>query len=191
MARKTRLKKFDKLPDHIKQEVIKLRREGRTFEYLEDYLQEKYGIEISYKSIWNWFKDKQSMFDVALLFGENLDSGELLSATKGLSFAMVGIYQQLLFVLDKMAERIQGDGFSPEILKEHIAITKDAINTLSNFMRASAYAEKTQAELEQRYAEQFEKMIEDLVSRVKQKFQDKPDVAEAVINSIKELSVGH
>ncbi|MEO2065012.1 MAG: hypothetical protein ABGX17_00740, partial [Desulfurobacteriaceae bacterium] len=63
MARKTRLKKFDKLPDHIKQEVIKLRREGRTFEYLEDYLQEKYGIEISYKSIWNWFKDKQSMFD--------------------------------------------------------------------------------------------------------------------------------
>ncbi|GAB6076964.1 hypothetical protein [Desulfurobacterium thermolithotrophum] len=191
MARKTRLKKFDRLPDHIKQEIIKLRREGRTFEYLEDYLQEKYGIEISYKSIWNWFKDKQNMFDVALAFGENLDSGELLTATKGLSFAMIGIYQQLVFVLDQMAEKMQGEGFNPEVLKEHITITKEAINTLSNFMRASAYAEKTQAELEQRYAEQFEEMIEKLVSRVKQEFQDKPDVAEAVINSIKELTVEH
>ena len=191
MARKTRLKKFDRLPDHIKQEIIKLRREGRTFEYLEDYLQEKYGIEISYKSIWNWFKDKQNMFDVALAFGENLDSGELLTATKGLSFAMIGIYQQLVFVLDQMAEKMQGEGFNPEVLKEHITITKEAINTLSNFMRASAYAEMTQAELEQRYAEQFEEMIEKLVSRVKQEFQDKPDVAEAVINSIKELTVEH
>lgn len=191
MARKTRLKKFDRLPDHIKQEIIKLRREGRTFEYLEDYLQEKYGMEISYKSIWNWFKDKQNMFDVALAFGENLDSGELLTATKGLSFAMIGIYQQLVFVLDQMAEKMQGEGFNPEVLKEHITITKEAINTLSNFMRASAYAEKTQAELEQRYAEQFEEMIEKLVSRVKQEFQDKPDVAEAVINSIKELTVEH
>ena len=191
MARKTRLKKFNRLPDHIKQEIIKLRREGRTFEYLEDYLQEKYGIEISYKSIWNWFKDKQNMFDVALAFGENLDSGELLTATKGLSFAMIGIYQQLVFVLDQMAEKMQGEGFNPEVLKEHITITKEAINTLSNFMRASAYAEKTQAELEQRYAEQFEEMIEKLVSRVKQEFQDKPDVAEAVINSIKELTVEH
>ena len=191
MARKTRLKKFDRLPDHIKQEIIKLRREGRTFEYLEDYLQEKYGIEISYKSIWNWFKDKQNMFDVALAFGENLDSGELLTATKGLSFAMIGIYQQLVFVLDQMAEKMQGEGFNPEVLKEHITITKEALNTLSNFMRASAYAEKTQAELEQRYAEQFEEMIEKLVSRVKQEFQDKPDVAEAVINSIKELTVEH
>ena len=191
MARKTRLKKFDRLPDHIKQEIIKLRREGRTFEYLEDYLQEKYGIEISYKSIWNWFKDKQNMFDVALAFGENLDSGELLTATKGLSFAMIGIYQQLVFVLDQMAEKMLGEGFNPEVLKEHITITKEAINTLSNFMRASAYAEKTQAELEQRYAEQFEEMIEKLVSRVKQEFQDKPDVAEAVINSIKELTVEH
>ena len=191
MARKTRLKKFDRLPDHIKQEIIKLRREGRTFEYLEDYLQEKYGIEISYKSIWNWFKDKQNMFDVALAFGENLDSGELLTATKGLSFAMIGIYQQLVSVLDQMAEKMQGEGFNPEVLKEHITITKEAINTLSNFMRASAYAEKTQAELEQRYAEQFEEMIEKLVSRVKQEFQDKPDVAEAVINSIKELTVEH
>ena len=191
MARKTRLKKFDRLPDHIKQEIIKLRREGRTFEYLEDYLQEKYGIEISYKSIWNWFKDKQNMFDVALAFGENLDSGELLTATKGLSFAMIGIYQQLVFVLDQMAEKMQGEEFNPEVLKEHITITKEAINTLSNFMRASAYAEKTQAELEQRYAEQFEEMIEKLVSRVKQEFQDKPDVAEAVINSIKELTVEH
>jgi len=191
MARKTRLKKFDKLPDRIKQEIIKLRREGRTFEYLEDYLAEKYGIEISYKSIWNWFKDKQTMFDVALAFGENLESGELLSATKGLSFAMIGIYQQLVFVLDKMAEKMQGEGFNPEVLKEHITITKDAINTLSNFMRASAYAEKTQAELEQKYAEQFEKMIENLVNHVKQKFQNKPEVAEAVINSIKELTVEH
>ena len=191
MARKTRLKKFNRLPDHIKQEIIKLRREGRTFEYLEDYLQEKYGIEISYKSIWNWFKDKQNMFDVALAFGENLDSGELLTATKGLSFAMIGIYQQLVFVLDQMAEKMQGEGFNPEVLKEHITITKEAINTLSNFMRASAYAEKTQAELEQRYAEQFEEMIEKLVSRVKQEFQDKSDVAEAVINSIKELTVEH
>jgi hypothetical protein len=34
-------------------------------------------------------------------------------------------------------------------------------------------------------------MIEKLVSRVKQEFQDKPDVAEAVINSIKELTVEH
>jgi len=191
MARKTRLKKFDKLPDHIKQEIIKLRREGRTYEYLEDYLQEKYGIEISYKSLWNWFKDKQSMFDVALAFGENLDSGELLTATKGLSFAMIGIYQQLVFVLDKMAEKMQGEEFNPEVIKEHINVTKEAINTLSNFMRASAYAEKTQAELEQKYAEQFEEMIEKLVSRAKQEFQGKPDVAEQVINFIKELGSGH
>jgi len=191
MARKTRLKKFDKLPDHIKQEIIKLRREGRTYEYLEDYLQEKYGIEISYKSLWNWFKDKQSMFDVALAFGENLDSGELLTATKGLSFAMIGIYQQLVFVLDKMAEKMQGEEFNPEVIKEHINVTKEAINTLSNFMRASAYAEKTQAELEQKYAEQFEEMIEKLVSRAKQEFQGKPEVAEQVINFIKELGSGH
>jgi len=36
--KKTRLKKFDKLPEYVKQEIIQLRRHGRTFEYLENYL---------------------------------------------------------------------------------------------------------------------------------------------------------
>ncbi len=178
--KKTRLKKFDKLPEHIKQEVIQLRRQGRTFEYLENYLEEKYGIEISYKSLWNWFKDKQDMFDIALMFGETLENGELLSATKGLSFALVGIYQQLIYVLDNVSKTADIDS-----LEKHLSIIKDAMNTLSNFMRATAYTEKTQTELEDKYSKMFESFLEKATKEAKERFKDNPELANNVVEIIK------
>lgn len=173
---RTRLKKFDTLPEEVKQELISLRRQGRTFEYLENYAEERYGIKISYKSIWNWFKDKQDMFDVALLFGENLDNGELLTATKGLSFALVGIYQQLIYILDNASKNAD-----ISTLEKHLLIIKDAMNTLSNFMRATAYTEKTQSDIEEKYQKVFEKLIENIKGR----FQDNPEMIDKVVDAIK------
>ena len=176
MKKSTRLKKFDKLPDNVKLEVINLRKRGATFEELENHLDEKYGIKISYKSIWNWFKDKQHIFDMALAYGERLEAGELLTASKGLSFGPIGTYQQLLYLLDEISK-------NPESLtiETHLMLVKDAMNTLSSFMRSVAYTEKVQAELEEKY----KKMYEDVITKVENKLKDKPEIKAKILEILK------
>ena len=176
MKKSTRLKKFDKLPDSVKLDIIEKRKKGATFKELEDYLNDKYGVEISYKSIWNWFKDRQELFNIALAYGEKLDTGELLTASKGLSFALIGTYQQLLYMLDELPKE-------NENLQTHINLIKDAMNTLSSFMRSVAYTEKTQSELEEKY----EKLYREVITKAETKLKDNPELKEEILKILQDI----